>query len=308
MTTADPARNEFDPAAAAAAKRGRAQQALLALSNSWLFVFLLLLIGWFWLTTPPDTFLSHSNLTQIALSTSEVVLLAIGQTFVIVTAGIDLSIGGIVFLSGVCGGEVMLKLSGTTEQVVTNGQYPHASLGIAVGVLVCVLTGAVCGLGNGLVDHEAEAAAVHRHARHARHHVRARRGDRRRLVPARAGPARPLAGVRRRQVPRDLLPDLGRDRSAWSLAHIAFVYTRFGRYTRAVGSNEEARAPRRHLRRLARHQGLRARRHCSPASPRSSTSRSTRTRPRSRTAPTTCRRSAPSSSAARASSAVSAAS
>ena len=109
MTTADPARNDFDPGAAAAAKRGRAQQALLALSNSWLFAFLLLLIGWFWLTTPPDTFLSHSNLTQIGLSTSEVVLLAIGQTFVIVTAGIDLSIGGILFLSGVCGGEVMLQ-------------------------------------------------------------------------------------------------------------------------------------------------------------------------------------------------------
>ena len=43
------------------------------------------------------------------------VLLAIGQTFVIVTAGIDLSIGGIVFFAGVCGGEVMLQLSGTND-------------------------------------------------------------------------------------------------------------------------------------------------------------------------------------------------
>src|SRR5215510_11443890 len=127
MTTAERARTDFDPAAAAAGTPGRAQRVLYALSRSWLFVFLILLIGFFWLTTPSGTFLTHSNLTQIALSTSEVVLLAIGQTFVIVTAGIDLSIGGIVFFSAVCGGEVMLKLSGTDEQVVINGQYPHST-------------------------------------------------------------------------------------------------------------------------------------------------------------------------------------
>src|SRR5439155_997418 len=90
-----------------------------------------------------------SNLTQIGLSTSEVVLLAIGETFVIVTAGIDLSIGGIVFFAGICGGEVMLHLSGTSAQVVA-GAYPHASRGIAVGVIVCILTGAGCGLVNGI--------------------------------------------------------------------------------------------------------------------------------------------------------------
>src|SRR3954453_2260814 len=149
MTTADPIHDEFDPAAAAAARRSRGQQALIVFSNSWLFVFLILLIGFFWLTTPSNTFLSHSNLTQIALSTSEVVLLAIGQTFVIVTAGIDLSIGGIVFLSGVCGGEVMLHLSGPRGQVI-NGTYHHASVAITAGILVCVLTGAACGTVNGL--------------------------------------------------------------------------------------------------------------------------------------------------------------
>jgi ribose transport system permease protein len=239
VTTADPARNDFDPGAAAAAKRGRAQQALLALSNSWLFVFLLLLIGWFWLTTPPDTFLSHSNLTQIALSTSEVVLLAIGQTFVIVTAGIDLSIGGIVFLSGVCGGEVMLKLSGTTEQVVINGQYPHASLGIALGVLVCVLTGAVCGLGNGLAITKLKLPPFI-----------VTLG----MLGITFGLGEVIDGGS--YLPAPVPPGLSQGFGAgkflgifypvWVaivclvVAHIAFVYTRFGRYTRAVGSNEEA--------------------------------------------------------------------
>lgn len=149
MTTAEPARPDFDVSAAAAPPPTRAQRAGAFLGRSWLFVFLLLLVGFFWLTTPSATFLTHQNLTRIGLSTSEVVLLALGETFVIVTAGIDLSIGGIVFLAGVCGGEVMLKLSGTDSQVI-NGVYPHAARGIALGIVVCVGTGAVCGLANGL--------------------------------------------------------------------------------------------------------------------------------------------------------------
>jgi ribose transport system permease protein len=67
---------------------------------------------------------------------------------VIVTAGIDLSIGGILFFSAVCGGEVMLTLSGTSEQTI-NGQYPHQSLAIPVGIVVCILAGTTWGLING---------------------------------------------------------------------------------------------------------------------------------------------------------------
>jgi ribose transport system permease protein len=124
------------------------QRALPYLTRSWLFLFLLGLIVYFWLSTPPGTFLTRTNLQQIALTTSEVVVLAIGMTFVIVTAGIDLSIGGILFFAGVCGGEVMLHLSGTSAQT-TNGQYPHADIAIPVGIVVCILAGGVWGLING---------------------------------------------------------------------------------------------------------------------------------------------------------------
>jgi ribose transport system permease protein len=134
----------------APSEQSRKQRLLYFLSRSWLFVFLLLLVLYFWLTTPPGTFLTWSNLSQIGLTTSEVVLLAIGETFVIVTAGIDLSIGAILFFAGVAGGEVMLTLSGSRDQVI-NGQYPHASLGIAVGILVCILSGLAWGLFNGVV-------------------------------------------------------------------------------------------------------------------------------------------------------------
>jgi ribose transport system permease protein len=135
---------------AVAVPEGRtlADRALPYLTRSWLFFFLLALLAYFWLSTPSGTFLTHTNLQQIALTTSEVILLAIGETFVIVTAGIDLSIGGILLFSGVCGGEVMLRLSGTSAQTI-NGQYPHDGLAIPVGLAVCVLAGVVWGFING---------------------------------------------------------------------------------------------------------------------------------------------------------------
>jgi ribose transport system permease protein len=129
-------------------ERTRRDRVTDALARSWLFFFLLALLAYFWLSTPSGTFLTRGNLEQIALYTSEVILLAIGETFVIVTAGIDLSIGGILFFSAVCGGEVMLRLSGTSEQTI-NGQYPHQSLAIPVGIAVCILAGTTWGLING---------------------------------------------------------------------------------------------------------------------------------------------------------------
>jgi ribose transport system permease protein len=237
MTEAAPTRDEFDVSAAAAPRPRLSQRAALVLTRSWLFVFLILLVVFFWLTTPSGTFLSRSNLTQISLSTSEVVLLAIGETFVIVTAGIDLSIGGIVFFAAVCGGEVMLNLSGTSTQVLA-GEYPHASLGIAVGVIVCILTGAVCGLGNGIAITKL------------------------RLPPfiVTLGTLGITFGLGEvidggSYLPAPVPPGLSQGFGAgkflglfypiWValalllVAHVVFTYTRFGRYTRAVGSNEE---------------------------------------------------------------------
>jgi len=238
VTAAEPTRDEFDPAQAAMGAPSRSERLLLAVSRAWLFVFLLLLIAFFWITTPSGTFLSHSNLSQIALSTSEVVLLAIGQTFIIVTAGIDLSIGGILFLSAVCGGEVMLKLSGTDEQVLA-GEYPHATLGIVVGVLVCVLTGTVCGCANGLAITKLKLPPFI-------------------VTLGMLGMTFGLGEVidggsyLPAPIPPGLSDGFGNGKflgifwPVWLalivllVAHVAFAYARFGRYTRAVGSNAEA--------------------------------------------------------------------
>src|SRR5213080_4654229 len=129
-------------------ERTRRDRATEALGRSWLLFFLIALIGYFWLSTPSGTFLTWTNLQQIALNTSEVILLAIGETFVIVTAGIDLSIGGILFFSAVAGGEVMIHLAGTSKETI-NGQYPHSGLAVPVGIAVCILAGTTWGLING---------------------------------------------------------------------------------------------------------------------------------------------------------------
>jgi ribose transport system permease protein len=128
----------------------RRERALDVLWSSWLFCFLLGLILFFWLTTPSDSFFATGNFKLIALNTSEVILLAIGETFVIVTAGIDLSIGGILLFAGVCGGKTMLSLSGTHEQVQL-GLYPHAGVAIAAGIAVCIVAGTFWGVVNGLL-------------------------------------------------------------------------------------------------------------------------------------------------------------
>src|SRR5713101_4158048 len=128
----------------------RARLLFLLLTRFWIFLFLLGLILYFWITTPGHVFLNTSNLKNIALDTSEVILLAIGETFVIITAGIDLSVGGILVFAGVAGGTLMVKLSGTHAQTSNLG-FPHDVRGMLVGALAMLAAGAAWGFANGLL-------------------------------------------------------------------------------------------------------------------------------------------------------------
>ena len=126
----------------------RARLLFLFLSRFWIVFFLLGLILYFWITTPGHVFLHAENLKNIGLDTSEVILLAIGETFVIVTAGIDLSVGGILVSAGVAGGTVMVKLSGTHAQT-SNLIFPHDVRGILIGGVVAIAAGSAWGFLNG---------------------------------------------------------------------------------------------------------------------------------------------------------------
>jgi len=76
-------------------------------------------------------FLTERNLTNLGFQTSIVAVLALGQLLVILTRGIDLSVGAVVALSGVLG-----VMAGDSGPVV---------------VLAMALTGALVGAVNGLV-------------------------------------------------------------------------------------------------------------------------------------------------------------
>jgi len=95
--------------------------------------FLLLLSIFLTLTTP--NFASRDNLKQIAIQAAVVAILACGQTVVIVTGNIDLSVGAMMALSGVVAGQSM--------------HLYHANMWLAV--LAACVTGCVTGLLNGLI-------------------------------------------------------------------------------------------------------------------------------------------------------------
>jgi ribose transport system permease protein len=82
----------------------------------------------------PDSFLTARNLASIVRQTAVINLISLGMTLVIVTGGIDLSVGSILALAGFLGTSLLEK---------------GGSVG--AGVAVGVLAGAVCGLVNGLL-------------------------------------------------------------------------------------------------------------------------------------------------------------
>jgi putative xylitol transport system permease protein len=86
-------------------------------------------------------FLTQSNISNVLLQTSINGVLAFGMTFVIVTGGIDLSVGSVVALAGI----VSASFATTFAQAgVPGGPYP-VFVALIVGVLVGVASGAIIG-------------------------------------------------------------------------------------------------------------------------------------------------------------------
>lgn len=107
-----------------------------------------LLILAFGLYSHDHVFWSIGNLQDLTVDAAEVILLAMGEAFLLGAGEFDISLGANVVLSSVMGGEVMLHVGGTSNQIA-NGEYPHLSLAIVLGVLTCLAVGALMGLVNG---------------------------------------------------------------------------------------------------------------------------------------------------------------
>ena len=86
-------------------------------------------------TVIAPAFVSDNNILTLLQSVAVIAVLAIGQTLVIITAGIDLSQGAVVGLSGVIGASAMASMPG--------------GLGIAAGVGAALVIGLLVGLLNG---------------------------------------------------------------------------------------------------------------------------------------------------------------
>ena len=100
----------------------------------------------------PDNFLSTRNLINVLCRSSINGIMAAGMTYIIITGGIDLSVGSMLAVCGMIGAASMLYFSGGTWADISSGSYIHLKLGAMIaGTLVCVLAGAVCGFANGML-------------------------------------------------------------------------------------------------------------------------------------------------------------
>jgi ribose transport system permease protein len=215
-TTARPPTDTVSPPGRGSAIRDRLQQ-LLA------FASLIVIFAFFAFSS--ESFATTSNVTSILFSTVVIGTLALGTTFVIITGGIDLSIG-----------------TGMTLCAVMSGVFiVNVGLPLPLGVLCAILFGGLIGLINGfnvavlklppfiatLADDAGRAGAGAGHLRQRAdlllRHPRLRQDLHRRADPRppNAGTGAPRCHRRLRRAARD---------------------DRAGRYTYSIGSNEEATA------------------------------------------------------------------
>lgn len=120
------------------AKKRDHSQVLFYLGKYWVWIFLVILLGGF--SSAPG-FLSLDNFQAVLANNSLLLVLAIGQSFVIITGGIDLSTGWVMGLASVAASLVMR-------------QFPidsNLALVILVGFITCLLIGLLAGWINGVV-------------------------------------------------------------------------------------------------------------------------------------------------------------
>jgi ribose transport system permease protein len=127
MTTHTPAPNPAVAAPAAAAADNQAKQKLLAFAS---LIVLMVIFS----VLKPDAFFTTDNIIGILQSTTVIGVLAIASTFIIITSGIDLSVGVLMTFCAVMAGVFMVNLG----------------LPMWIGVPGAILVGALCGTVSGL--------------------------------------------------------------------------------------------------------------------------------------------------------------
>jgi ribose transport system permease protein len=195
-------------------------------STTWIILILAGMIVVF-SVLEPDSFATVNNARNLATNAAILLVIAVGMTFVIITAGIDLSVGAVLVFAGVVSAKAMNGMGGEGAGV------------LLVGVLVALAAGAGWGVLNGVLITKARVPPLI-------------------VTLGTLGMALGLSliitnGVDIREVPPKLVTSIGVGRLGgevpWLVviaAVVAVVFgillgaTRFGRHTYAIGSNEEA--------------------------------------------------------------------
>jgi len=171
-----------------------------------------------WALTPH--FFTVPNLLNVAQQTSINAIVAVGMTFVIISGGIDLSVGSIVALSGVALGAAL-----------QGGQALPVALAIALGIgVICgLVNGAIISWGGlppfivtlGMMSIVRGAALLFTEGR---------------PVSGFDPLFRSLAAGQLGGVPAPVIATM----AVYLVAHVVLTRTTFGRYVYAIGGNEEA--------------------------------------------------------------------
>ena len=116
------------------------------LGGGWIFVLLIALIAIFTILRP-EQFGSSFNLSMLAINAAILLVLSVGQTFVIIAGGIDLSVGTVLVFASIASAQLMLRISGAA-----GGTYGTTQGGwgvVFIGLIVALASGAFWGAVNG---------------------------------------------------------------------------------------------------------------------------------------------------------------
>lgn len=121
-------------------EKQKARDIFVSVISRWILLFLAAEIVFF--SIVGTNYFSLNNLQNILVASTTVLLLATGETFVIITGGIDLSVGFMVGFSSVVCAKVMVELeaAGLSQ-----------ALAISSGIVAALLLGLLPGLVNGLL-------------------------------------------------------------------------------------------------------------------------------------------------------------
>ncbi|MFZ7130857.1 MAG: D-allose ABC transporter permease [Eubacteriales bacterium] len=99
------------------------------------FVILIAMVAVFGILSPKD-FFNSNNFVQILLQSSVTILIACGEFFAILNAGIDLSVGAMLALTGMVTGKLLVMGMNPLLSILLGGILLGALLGIINGTLV----------------------------------------------------------------------------------------------------------------------------------------------------------------------------